>query len=58
LSYEKRSSGVGAALNKSKSSGARAGAMFIKIRAPDPEHCHFYDGSAVLKKLKLKAFYP
>jgi len=32
---------------KIKSSGP--GAMFMKIRAPEPELYHFYDGSAALK---------
>jgi len=46
-SHEKESSGDGATLMKTKSSGA--GAMFMKRRAPEPELCHFYDGSAALK---------
>jgi len=32
---------------KTKSSGVGAEAMFMK-RAPKPELCHFYNGSAVL----------
>jgi len=42
------SSGAGATLMKIKSSGAEAGTMFMKRRAPEPEQCHFYDGSAAL----------
>jgi len=44
---KKESSGAGAALMKNKSSGARA--IFMKKRAPEPELCNFYDGSAALK---------
>jgi len=36
---------------KTKSSGAGAGAMFMKKRAPEPELCHVYDGSTALKKV-------
>jgi len=40
---------------KTMSSGA--GAMFMKKRTPEPELCHFYDGSAALRleadKLKI-----
>jgi len=43
---KKESSRAGATLVKSKSSGA--GAMFMKL-TPEPELCHFYDGSAALK---------
>jgi len=35
------SSGNGATLMKTKSSGAGAGAMFMTRRAPEPELCHF-----------------
>jgi len=42
------SSGTGATLMKTKSSGAGAGTMFMKRRAPEPELCHFSDGSAAL----------
>ena len=38
---------VGAWAMKKESSGA--GALFMKKRAPEPELCHFYDGSAALK---------
>jgi len=41
---KKESSGVGAALMKTKNSIA----MFMNKRAPETELCHFYDGSAVL----------
>jgi len=34
---------------KTKSSGARAGAIFMKRRAPELELCHFYDSSATLQ---------
>jgi len=44
----KESSGAGATLMKTKSSGAGAGAMFIKRRAPELELCHFCAGSAAL----------
>jgi len=46
---KKESSGARAraTLIKAKSSGA--GAMFMKRRAPEPELCHFYDGSAAVK---------
>jgi len=47
LEPEKESSGAGAALVKNKSSGA--GAMFMKRRVPEPELCHFLDGSASMK---------
>jgi len=30
-----------------------AGATNMKIRAPEPELCHFYDGSAALKQSTL-----
>jgi len=33
---------------KTKSSGAGAGAMFMKRRAPEPELCHFRDCSTTL----------
>jgi len=46
-SHEKESSGAAATLIKTKSSGA--GAMFMKRRTPEPELCHFYDGSAAMK---------
>ena len=36
---------------KTKSSGA--GAAFMKRRAPEPEVCHFYDGSAALNKCTI-----
>jgi len=42
---------AGATLMKTKNSGY--GAMLMKRRAPDPELCHFYDGSAALKNSKL-----
>jgi len=42
----KESYGAGATLMKTKSYGD--GAMFMK-RTPEPELCHFYDGSAALK---------
>jgi len=45
---KKESSGAGATLMKTKTSEARAGAMFMKTRAPKLELCHFYDGSAAL----------
>jgi len=44
---KKESSRAGATLMKSKSSVA--GAMFTKRRTPDPEQCHFYNGSVDLK---------
>jgi len=34
---------------KTKSSGAGAGVMFVKRRAPVSELCHIYDGSAALE---------
>jgi len=36
---------------KTKNSGAGAGAMFKKRRAPKPKLCYFYDGSAAMKKV-------
>jgi len=33
---------------KTKSSGAWAGAIFMKRRAPEPELCYYYDSSAAL----------
>jgi len=46
----KESSGAGATLMKTNSSGDVAGVM--KRRAPEqePELCHFYDGSTTLRK--------
>jgi len=41
-------------LIKSMSSGAGAGAMFMKRKAPEPELYHFYDGSAALFFSKQK----
>jgi len=42
---------------KTKSSGAEAGATFMKKTAPElePDQSHFYNGSAVLK-LSIKRF--
>jgi len=45
---KKESSGARAALKKTKSSGAGAGAMFMKRRAPGAELSHFYEDSAAL----------
>jgi len=47
---EKERSGTGATLMKTKSSGARAGDMFMKRIISKPELCHFYDGPAALKQ--------
>jgi len=49
------SSGARTALKKTKSSGAGAGAMFMKRRAPEPELWHFtrtYEdsGAALLQR--------
>jgi len=33
---------------RTKCSGVAAGVMLVKIRALEPEQCHFYDGSAAL----------
>jgi len=41
---KKESSGTGATLIKTKSSGVAA--MFKKRKTPEPELCHVYDGSA------------
>jgi len=48
---KKESSGAGVTVMKTKSSGARVRAMFMKRRALEPELCHFYDGFAALVKM-------
>jgi len=45
---KKESSGAGATVMKTNHSGDGAGTMFMNRRAPEPELCHFYDGSAAL----------
>ena len=42
--YENKQARAGAM----KKESSRAGAMFMKRRAPEPELCHFCDGSAAL----------
>jgi len=39
---------TGATRVKTKSSGAGVAVMFMKRRAPEPELCHFYDGTTAL----------
>jgi len=51
---KKESSGAGATLMKTRTSEARAGAIFMKTSAPEPEMCHFYDGSAALIFIDMK----
>jgi len=46
---KEESSGAGTTVMKTNSSGAGAGATFMNRRAPEPELCHFYDGSAALE---------
>ena len=45
---EKTDPGAGATLMKTKTSAARAGAKFMKRRAPKSELCPFYGDSAAL----------
>jgi len=47
---KKESSEAGATHMKTKTLGAGGGggAMFMKRRSPEPEQCHFHDGSAAL----------
>jgi len=45
---EKTNPGAGATLMKTKRSAARAGAKFMKRRAPKPELCPFHGDSAAL----------
>jgi len=47
---KKESSGAGATLMKTKSSGAGAGATFMERRVPEAELHNFYAGSATLVK--------
>jgi len=49
---KKETSGAGAIVMETKSSGA--GIMFVKRRAPEPQLCHFYNGSAALKYSTLQ----
>jgi len=46
--YEKRELRSRSHTYETKSTGAGAGAIFMKRRAPEPELHHFYDGSAYL----------
>ena len=53
---KKESSGARATLTNTMSSGAVAGAMLVKRRAPEPELCHFHDGSTSLVVFRLYIF--
>ena len=53
---KRESSGAGITVMKTKSSGAGTGAMFMKIRPPEPQQCYFYEGSAALVASHVLSF--
>jgi len=53
---KRESSGAGITVMKTKSSGAGTGAMFMKRRPPEPQQCHFYEGSAALVASHVLSF--
>jgi len=54
---KKESSGARTTLKKTNSSGSGAGAMFMKTRIPEPDLCHFYNGSTALSLSTVFLFF-